>query len=121
MHNHYHAIGYMFDGQHLAPMLQRFHGATSKLVNDLLPQRKVPFFDSYFDGCLRNEKQYRRAYRYTQLQSVRHRICTDWRDYQNTRVSISLEDGLNLARTRKVYLPMVPYKRYERGRGSRGS
>jgi hypothetical protein len=48
----------------------KLHGSVAKLVNDLLPERRVPFWrdDSgkdYFDGCIRDELQCRRAYRYT--------------------------------------------------------
>ncbi|HEX4055822.1 MAG TPA: hypothetical protein VHX86_16280 [Tepidisphaeraceae bacterium] len=120
MTNHYHAVGYFSDGNHLAPMLQKIHGSVSKLVNDLLPQRRVPFWSEYFDGCLRDEKQYRRAYRYTQLQSVRHGICRDWREYKHTRVYVDLKDGLKIATTKRAFLPMVPYKRSEPNRPSHG-
>jgi len=116
MHNHYHAIGYMPDGDKLPPMLQRLHGATAKLVNDSLPERLVPFWAEYFDGCLRDENQLRRAYRYTLLQSVRHRICVDWREYGHTRIWISLEEAILRAGRRKVYLADVPYARYENRR-----
>lgn len=113
MSNHYHAVGYLSDGSNLAPLLQKIHGSAAKLVNDVSPQRLVPFWSEYFDGCLRDEKQYWRAYRYTLLQSVRHGICRDWHEYKHTRVYISLEDGLKIATTKRVFLPMVPYKRYE--------
>jgi hypothetical protein len=54
---------------------EKVHGSVAKLVNDLLPERRAPFWgnddhDNYYDGCIRNEKQYRKAYRYTLEQSV---------------------------------------------------
>lgn len=42
MSNHYHALGYLKVGENLGPMMQRIHGSVAKLVNDLLPQRRVP-------------------------------------------------------------------------------
>jgi REP element-mobilizing transposase RayT len=114
--NHYHAVGYLDHGPDLAPMIRKIHGSVAKLVNDMLPTRRVPFWADYFDGCLRDEDQYRRAYRYTLLQSQRHGICGDYRLYPHTRVDVTLEDGLALARSRRVFLREVPYKRYENAR-----
>lgn len=84
--NHYHRLGYLKIGENLGPMMQKIHGSVAKLVNDLLPSRLTPFWrDSqhhdYFDGCIRDVLQMRRAYRYVLTQSVRHGICRDWRDY----------------------------------------
>jgi REP element-mobilizing transposase RayT len=110
--NHYHAIGYLPNGAHLGPFMRKLHGSTAKLVNDLLSERLLPFWNEYFDGCLRDEIQYRRAYRYTQRQAVRHRICADYRDYPHTRVYLDLEQGLAQALKLHVFLPEVPYKRY---------
>jgi len=94
--NHYHTLGYLRVGDKLGPLIQRLHGSVAKLVNDLLPQRRLPFWrtagnQDYFDRCLRDEKQCRRAYRYTLTQAVRHGIVDDWRDYPHTRVDIELE------------------------------
>lgn len=113
--NHYHAVGHLQNAAMLAPMLRKIHGSVSKLVNDLLLARALPFWSDYFDGCLRDETQYRRAYRYTLMQSVRHGICKDWRNYSHTHVHRSLEDGLAIALKRRAFLPTIPYQRYERG------
>jgi hypothetical protein len=112
LNNHYHAIGYLPRGLDLGPMLRKIHGSTAKLVNDLLPKRIVPFWADYFDGCLRDEKQFRLAYRYTLIQSQRHGVCRDYQDYPDTRVMRGVDDGLRIARERKVFLKDVPYKRY---------
>jgi hypothetical protein len=66
----------------------------------------------YFDGCIRNEKQCRLAYKYTQRQSVRHGIARDWREYPHTQVTIDLERGLKRATELQAFLESVPYKRY---------
>ena len=60
--------------------------------------------------------QFRRAYRYTLTQSVRHGICRDWRLYPHTHVNVELEPGLRRALELNAFLPSVPYKRYQRGR-----
>jgi hypothetical protein len=119
MNNHYHTLGYLKLGSQLGPMMRKFHGSVAKLVNDVLPERHLPFWRSsgnqdYFDGCIRDENQCRRAYRYTLLQSVRAGLCTDYRDYPNTRMRIKLEVGLRRAIELKTFLPDVPYKRYDR-------
>jgi REP element-mobilizing transposase RayT len=126
MNNHYHVVGYAREGELLGRMIQRLHGSTAKLVNDLLPARLTPFWSEpghqdYFDGCIRDEKQCRRAYKYVLTQSVRHRICGDWRDYPHTRVCLQLEPALKRALELKAFLEGVPYRRYEKGqrRGSR--
>jgi hypothetical protein len=115
--NHYHALGYLRIGSDLGPMMQPIHGSVAKLVNDLLPERLLPFWvdagkQGYFDGCIRNEKQCRRAYKYVLTQSVRHGIVKDWRLYPHTHVNIELERGLRRALQLNAFLPMIPYKRY---------
>ena len=119
--NHYHLVGYCTDGKLLGKMMQRVHGSVAKLVNDLLPARHLPFWTEkgsghgdYFDGCLRDEKQYTRAYRYTMTQSERHRICRDWREYPATRVLVPMEKGLAHAIERGALLKGVAYPRYFR-------
>jgi hypothetical protein len=94
--NHYYTVGYLKIGENLGEMMRRIHGSVAKLVNDLLPERRVPFwYDSgkqaYFDGCLRNALRGRRTYRYTLLQAVRHGIVTDWREYPYTLVNVESE------------------------------
>ncbi len=116
--NHYHSLGYLREGNNLGRMMQRIHGSVAKQVNDVLPERRVPFWRTvgnrdYFDGCLRNEAQCRRAYDYTLRQAVRHGIVSDYRKYQHTRVNIGLERGLKRALELGAFLEGVPYKRYE--------
>ena len=102
-------------------MMRKIHGSVAKLVNDTLPQRHLPFWREaggrdYFDGCLRDELQCRRAYRYTLTQCRRHGICPDWRGYPHTRVNIELERGLRRATELGAFLYGVPYPRYQRGK-----
>jgi REP element-mobilizing transposase RayT len=110
--NHYHAVDYLKNGNDLAPMMRKIHGSVAKLVNDILPQRLLPFWSEYFDGCLRNEKQYRLAYRYTLSQAKRHGVCRDWREYKHTRAPVGLEEGLQFAVRNRCFLAEVPYQRY---------
>jgi len=124
MVNHYHTLGYMRVGEDLGVMMQRIHGSVAKLVNDTLPVRHLPFWRSdgvtdYFDGCLRDEKQCRLAYRYTLMQAVRARIVTDHRDYPHTRVKIPLEVGVKRALELDAFMTGIPYDRYDRGGGAR--
>ena len=118
--NHYHTLGYLKTGENLGPMMRRIHGSVAKLVNDLLPERRVPFWregrrNDYFDGCIRNETQCRRAYRYTLLQSVRHGLCRDAREYPHTHVCVELDLGVAEALRRRSFLDDVSYPRYEHG------
>ena len=115
--NHYHLLGYCKHGEQLGPMMRQIHGSIAKLVNDLLPQRRVPFWvdaghRDYFDGCIRDERQCRRAYRYVLTQSVRHGICDNWRDYAHTRVYIEVDQGVKRSTELGAFLEGVPYKRY---------
>jgi len=98
-------------------MMQRLHGSVAKLVNDMLPQRRIPFWkesgrNDYFDGCIRSEKQCRKAYRYTLTQSTRHQLCRDFREYPHTRATIELDRGLGRALELHAFLDDVPYPRY---------
>ena len=119
MSNHYHTVGYLREGKQLGEMMRRIHGSVAKLVNDLLPQRRVPFWHErgtrrdYFDGCLRNETQCCKTYDYVLKQPVKAGLVRDFRDYPNTRVKIDLERGLARALQLKAFLPTVPYKRYD--------
>lgn len=117
--NHYHILGYLPIGEQFPEMMRRLHGSVAKLVNDLLPARLTPFWRDdhnhpYFDGCIRDEIQCRRAYRYVMLQSVRHSIVSDWRTCPHTRIHVSLDDALRLARERRAYMEGVAYPRYDR-------
>jgi hypothetical protein len=124
--NHYHSLGYLYEGKQLGQMMRKIHGSAAKLVNDLLPERRRPFWREaggrdYFDGCLRDELQCRRAYRYTLTQCRRHGICPNWQDYPHTRVTIELERGLKRATELQAFLYGVPYPRYSRTRRNRRS
>ena len=99
-------------------MMQRLHGSVAKLVNDTLPQRHLPFWrtagnQDYFDGCIRDEKQATRAYRYTLNQAVRAKIVRDWRGYPHTRMIVPLNEALRSAKEMNAYLPAVGYARYQ--------
>ncbi len=122
--NHYHTLGYCRVGRALGRMMQRIHGSVAKLVNDTLDERHVPFWRSrgnrdYFDGCIRDERQCRLAYRYTLTQAVRHGLARRWEDYPHTRMEIELERGVRRALELGAFLEGVPYRRYERGRSDR--
>jgi hypothetical protein len=124
MDNHYHLLGYCKEGAQLGPMMRKLHGSVAKLVNDLLPQRRMPFWSDpghqdYFDGCIRDEKQCRLAYRYVLTQSVRHGICLDWREYPHTHVNVELELGVRRALQLHAFLEGVRYKRYLQRRKGR--
>jgi REP element-mobilizing transposase RayT len=119
--NHYHTLGYLRIGDNLGAMMQRLHGSVAKLVNDQLPARHFPFWreaghQDYFDGCIRNEKQCRLAYRYTLSQAVRHGIVDHSGNYKHTRVAIDLETGLKRANELSAFLEKIPYQRYEKGK-----
>lgn len=115
--NHYHILAYLKSGENLGPLMHRLHGSVAKLVNDLLPARHLPFWRTagnkdYFDGCLRDENQLRRTFRYVQNQAVRARIVKRWEDYAHTRAYITFDQAIERARQLNPYLPEVPYARY---------
>jgi len=117
--NHYHTLGYIRVGMNLKHMMQRLHGSVAKQVNDLLPERRSEFFRDvkgreYFDGCIRDQKQCRRAFEYTRTQAVRHGIVPDWRAYPHTHVKVELERGVKRALELGAFLRGVPYPRYGR-------
>src|SRR5690242_10082128 len=117
--NHYHAVGYVPVGIELKEMMRKLYGSVAKLVNDLLEVRLVPFWGDwenrdYFDGCLRDETQLIRSYRYVLRQGVRHGVCADYREYPHTRVYRSLEESVAFAREHRALMYGIPYARYER-------
>jgi hypothetical protein len=117
--NHYHSLGYLRVGEELGGMMRKLHGSVAKLVNDLLPERRLPFWreaghQDYFDGCIRDELQCRRAFRYTYTQCRRHHLCTDPAHYPHTRVSVDLERAVQRALELGAFMEGVPYKRYQR-------
>jgi REP element-mobilizing transposase RayT len=120
--NHYHTLGYLRECAALGPMMQRVHGSVAKLVNDLLPERRAEFWSDvkgreYFDGCIRDEKQARAAYRFTLTQSRRHGLVSDSRTYAHTHVNVELERAIARSHELGAFLEGVPYKRYlKRGR-----
>lgn len=123
MTNHYHLLGYLKEGMNLGPMMQKIHGSVAKLVNDELESqgkpRLLPFWvdsghQNYFDGCLRDELQVRRTYRYVLTQCSRHLVCADYRDYKDTRVHADVDAIVKRAYQLNSFLSEVPYKRYDR-------
>jgi hypothetical protein len=121
--NHYHLEMYVRHAEHLGAFMRGLHGSVAKLVNDILtrngkPRLKPFWYDTgkqgYFDGCLRNELQHRRAHRYIWLQSVRHGICRDPREYPLTREYVKVDAAVKRAMELNAYMREVPYKRYER-------
>jgi hypothetical protein len=115
--NHYHTIGYLRNGKALPQMMQGIHGSVAKLVNDLLEERRPEFWRDakgreYFDGCIRDEKQARLAYRYTLTQGSRHGVVRDGQAYPHTRVNVELERAVQL----RAFLEGVAYKRYRDNR-----
>lgn len=116
--NHYHTVGFLNRGKELGGMMRKIHGSVAKLVNDQLPERRVPFWHDkrhhdYFDGCLRDVSQLRRSFRYTLLQAVRGGLVRDYRDYPHTIVRVDLDTAIQLATNRNALLLGVRYKRYE--------
>jgi hypothetical protein len=112
------SLGYLYEGKNLPLLMQRLHGSVAKLVNDLLPQRRLEFWrdakgHEYFDGAIRDEKQARLAYRYTLFQAVRHGIVKDWREYPHTRINVELEAAIRRSLELNAFLERVPYKRYQ--------
>lgn len=100
-------------------MMRKIHGSVAKLVNDLLPERRLPFWTEaghhdYFDGCIRDEKQCRDAFQCTLTQSVRHKLCDDHKEYPHTRVYIDVDVGVKRSLELKAFLEGVGYKRYHR-------
>ena len=136
MNNHYHTLGYLKTGNQLPKMMQSLHGSLAKQINDLIeagelqfprqplnhqnqPIRLRPFWGTkgkktYFDGCIRDETQATRAFRYTRDQAVRAKLVTRWQDYPHTRLDITLERALPRATQLNALLRGVPYKRYEK-------
>ena len=121
MNNHYHTEGYLRRGEELGEMMRKLHGSVAWLVMKEIGVRHVPFWRErgnrdYFDGCLRDVLQARRAYRYTLMQAVRARLVRDWRDYPHTRVDVELDAMIRRAVELRAFLEDVPYARYERQR-----
>ena len=119
--NHYHLLGYNRTADELKRMMQRLHGSAAKLVNDVLPQRRADFWRDtegreFFDGCIRDTKQCRLAYRYVWTQCCRHGVCDDPADYAHTRVWIGCERGVKRALELEAFMERVPYQRYERSK-----
>jgi hypothetical protein len=117
--NHYHTLGYLKVGLELKEMMRKLHGSVAKLVNDLLPERRLPFWcgdnhDDYFDGCIRDVLQLKRSYAYTLTQAERHGIVKNWRDYAHTHVYVTLDAAERRGIELKAFLEEVTYARYER-------
>jgi hypothetical protein len=116
LNNHYHTLGYLKTGAAIPKMMQRIHGSVAKLVNDILPRRQQEFWrDSkgreYFDGCIRDEKQARLAYRYTLTQGIRAGLVKEWSDYVHTKVNVELDRAVKRALELDAFLTGIRYKR----------
>jgi REP element-mobilizing transposase RayT len=117
--NHYHVLGYLKKGENLPKMMRLLHGSIAKLVNDTLTERLRPFWvdtghQNYFDGCVRDELQCRRAFRYTLTQCQRHHVCSDPARYPHTRVRVEIDRAVKRAHELQAFLEEIPYKRYQK-------
>jgi hypothetical protein len=106
-------------------MMRKLHGSVAWLVMKEIGVRPVPFWRErsnrdYFDGCLRDVLQARRAYRYTLLQAVRAGLVRHWREYPHTRVNVEVDAMIRRAVELNAFLEDVPYARYERHRQRHG-
>jgi hypothetical protein len=122
MNNHYHTLGHIQIGENVGKFIQHLHGSVAKLVNDTLSVSHLPFWRTagnkdYFDGCIRDVLQMRRAYRYTLLQAVRAGLVRDYRDYPHTQVIVDVDTAVAKAIELHALLEDVPYARYDRKRG----
>jgi len=98
-------------------MMRRLHGSTAKLVNDLLLERWANFWrdhrgKEFFGGCIRDERQASRTWRYVLTQCRRHGVCDDPDDYVHTRVYLDHELAINRAAQIGAFMQGVPYQRY---------
>lgn len=119
--NHYHVLGYLKVGENLGPMMKGIHGSVAKRVNDQRADRLTPFWtdaghQNYFDGCIRDEKQCRRAYRYVWTQCRRHGICENPQAYPHTRKIVELDRAVKRALELNAFMTGVPYARYQRSK-----
>jgi len=117
--NHYHTLGYMRDASQVGEMMRKIHGSVAWLVMQQNEKRHVPFWrraghQDYFDGCIRDVLQARRAYLYTLNQSVRAGIVRSWNDYPHTHVNVEMDWAIARAVVLRAFLEEVPYARYER-------
>jgi hypothetical protein len=118
LNNHYHVLGYLKFGAELGTMMQRIHGSVAKLVNDLLSERRVPFWHdkkhhNYFDGCLRDEKQFVLTYRYILNQAVKAKLVKHPNEYPHTKIYVEHDKALARATELDAFLRNVRYKRYD--------
>lgn len=122
--NHYHTLGYLKHGADLPKLMKGLHGSVAKLVNDELvltnhrKDRLTPFWtdaghQTYFDGCIRDELQARRAYRHTFTQNQRNH-AGDGSSGANTRAPLAIEPCIRRATELGAFLEAVPYARYEK-------
>jgi hypothetical protein len=121
LNNHYHTLGYLKSARTSVRSMQHLHGSVAKLVDDLLPERHLPFWRTkgnkdYFDGCIRDVVQATRAFRYTKLQSVRAHLVTGWRNYPHTNLQIDVDRAIERAVELHAFLEDLPYARYDRRR-----
>ncbi len=93
MVDHYHFPGYLKKGDELGEMMRKIHGSVAWMVNKANGEKHVPFWKGkghrdYFDGCIRDVLQARRAYRYTLTQAMRAGIVTDWKQCERYVIRI---------------------------------
>jgi len=125
MSNHYHVIGFLEEGKRLGEMMRKFHGSVAWLVCKSLGITHKPFWrdDQHrddFDGCLRDETQLTRSYRYVLTQAERAGVVRPNQTYPNTRAYVNLDEAIRRAIERDALLQGVPYARYDDPRRKRG-
>ena len=82
LNNHYHTLFKTRSGKDLGKVFGRVHGSTSYHLNksNETPGRRV--WQSYWDRCIRNKKDFYRHFNYIHQNPVKHKYVDRFEDYR---------------------------------------
>lgn len=73
LQNHYHVLMYFNNANCLPNFIQRFHGSTAYQLNKLDETKGRTIWYSYWDRCVRDEKDFWTKFNYIHYNPVKHR------------------------------------------------
>jgi len=81
LHQHYHILFKTYLGKKLGLVMQNIHGNVSYYFNGLDDTRRRRIWQSYWDHCIRDQKDFYKHLNYIHQNCIKHGYCQKMEEY----------------------------------------